>query len=73
MNEDYERAARELSRALVLHPYQPRILLTGGIYYLQIDAPENALAAFQQLTELEPSGVSGWAGVRDAYTELGNR
>ena len=72
MNEDYEKAGRELSRALSLHPFEPRILLTAGIYYLEIDESENALAAFQQLTELEPSGVSGWAGMREAYARLGN-
>ncbi len=72
INEDYEEAGRELDRALALHPSEPRILLTAGTHYLRINEPQSALRVFQQLTEVEPTGVSGWAGMGEAYAKLGN-
>ena len=68
---DYDRARAELDRALALGPNETQVRLTEGAFYMTVGEPERAVEAYQRITELEPSAVVGWVGLRRAYAQLG--
>ena len=69
---DYVRAKQEVDRALSLDPTEPTVRRIEGSFYSATGEHEKALAAFEELTRLDPVSVIGWIGVRNAHTRLGN-
>ena len=69
---DYERARAELRRALALGPNEPSVLQIAGSLYMVVGEHERAVAAYEKLTERQPSSMAGWVGLSDAYRRLGD-
>jgi tetratricopeptide (TPR) repeat protein len=68
---DFAGAIADYTQALALHPARPsRVLVYRGLAYLTANAPELALADFEEVIRLDPTDPDGPAGRGAARARL---
>ncbi|MEZ5953329.1 MAG: tetratricopeptide repeat protein [Hyphomonas sp.] len=67
-----DRAIEVLSQVLVVHPHEPRVLMTLGRALAAHGNPMGAARAFEQATVIDPGSAEAWAALGTALDKLDN-
>ncbi|MEZ5999013.1 MAG: hypothetical protein R3B98_10000 [Hyphomonas sp.] len=65
-----DRAIEVLSQVMVVHPREPRLLMTLGRALASHGNAMAAARAFEQVTEIDPQSAEGWAALGTALDRL---
>jgi rhomboid protease GluP len=66
---DFENAAVEMERVIVLNPRNEDAYYRLGLIYLELKQPTKAQGIFAQLLKLNPNSTDGHAGLADAFAD----